>query len=106
MLFERARWPAKVRPEVAEAPCCGVRSVVTPGVMTENEMKLRPLIGRLSICCCETTVATAVRCASSSGPGAETVMVSAVPETLQDERQVDAGAEGERDALPELARKA
>ena len=56
MLFERARWPAKVRPEVADAPCCGVRSVVTPGVMTENEMKLRPLIGRLSICCCETTL--------------------------------------------------
>ena len=51
MLFERARWPPNDRPEVAEAPCCGVRSVVTPGVMTEKLMKLRPLMGRLSICC-------------------------------------------------------
>ena len=68
---------------MAEAPCCGVRSVFTPGVMTANERKLRPSMGRLSICCRETTEATTVRCASSSGPGAETVMVSAVPETFR-----------------------
>ena len=60
MLFERARWPANERPEVAEAPCCGVWSVVTPGVMTEKLMKLRPLMGRLSICCWPTTEDTAV----------------------------------------------
>ena len=36
MLFERARWPPNERPEVEVAPCCGVRSVVTPGVMTEK----------------------------------------------------------------------
>jgi hypothetical protein len=49
MLFDRARWPANVSPEVADAPCCGVRSVFTAGVMTEKEMKFRPLIGRLLI---------------------------------------------------------
>ena len=31
MLFERARCPPNERPEVADAPCCGVLSVVTPG---------------------------------------------------------------------------
>ena len=60
MLLERARWPANERPEVADAPCCGVWSVVTPGVITEKLMKLRPLMGRLSICCWPTTEATAV----------------------------------------------
>ena len=73
MLFERARWPANVRPEVAEAPCCGVLSRVTPGVITEKEMKSRPLIGRLLICCCVTTVATAVCARSTSGGDATTV---------------------------------
>ena len=61
MLFERARWPVKERPEVADAPCCGVLSRLTPGVMTEKLMKLRPLMGRFSICCWPTTDATAVR---------------------------------------------
>ena len=49
MLFDRARWPANVSPDVADAPCCGVWSTVTPGVMIENEMKFRPLIGSDSI---------------------------------------------------------
>ncbi len=79
MLFDRARWPANVRPEVADAPCCGVRSVVTPGVMIENEMKLRPLIGRLAICCWETTVATEVFCVSTSDACPSTVTCSVVP---------------------------
>ena len=48
MLFDRARWPANDRPEVPDAPCCGVRSVATPGASSENPMKLRPLIGRCS----------------------------------------------------------
>ena len=82
MLFDRARWPAKVSPEVADAPCCGVRSVVTPGVMTEKEMKLRPLIGRLSICCCETTLATAVFCVSTIGAGAVTITCSCAPASV------------------------
>ena len=50
MLFERARWPANERPEVPDAPCCGVRSVATPGVSSEKLMKIaRPLIGSRSI---------------------------------------------------------
>ena len=50
--------------------------------MSENEMKLRPLIGRLSICCCETTVAIALRCVSTIGDGAVTVSCSAAPARL------------------------
>src|SRR5512139_2065257 len=50
MLFDRARCPAKVRPEVDAAPCWGVRSVLTPGVRVENDRKLRPFVGRASIC--------------------------------------------------------
>jgi hypothetical protein len=50
MLFERARWPPNERPDVADAPCCGVRSFVTPGVSTLKLRKLRPFVGRLSIC--------------------------------------------------------
>jgi hypothetical protein len=81
MLFERARWPANVSPDVADAPCWGVWSLVTPGVMIENEMKFRPLMGRLSICRCETTVATAVLLASTTGDSAITVTDSSVPDT-------------------------
>ena len=81
MLFERARWPVNDRPEVADAPCCGVRSVVTPGVMTEKLMKLRPLIGRLSICCRLSTDDTAVFVTSTTGDSPVTVNCSAVPAT-------------------------
>ena len=79
MLLERARWPVKERPEVAEAPCCGVRSVVTPGVMIEKLMKLRPLIGRFSICCWPTTEETDVSVASTIGDSPTIVSSSWVP---------------------------
>ena len=84
MLFERARWPENVNPEVADAPCCGVRSVLTPGVITAKEMKFLPSIGRLSICCCDTTLAIAVFCESTTGASAKTVMDSAVPAILSE----------------------
>ena len=61
MLFERARCPPNDKPEVADAPCCGVRSVVTAGVMIEKLMKLRPLIGSSSICSWLMTVEIEVR---------------------------------------------
>ena len=83
MLFERARWPPNDSPEVAEAPCCGVRSVVTPGVMTEKLMKFRPLIGRLSICCWPTTVDTEVCEGSTTAPSAVIVISSWPPATFR-----------------------
>ncbi len=79
MLLERARWPAKERPEVAEAPCWGVRSVVTPGVMIEKLMKLRTLMGRFSICCWPTTEETEVSVTSMIGDSETMVSSSCVP---------------------------
>jgi hypothetical protein len=60
MLFDRARCPPNDSPEVAEAPCCGVRSLVTPGVMIEKLRKLRRLMGSPSICDWLTTAETVV----------------------------------------------
>ena len=40
MLFDRPRWPVNDRPLVAVAPCCGVRSVVTPGVITREAQEV------------------------------------------------------------------
>ena len=82
MLLDRARCPVKDSPEVAEAPCWGVRSGATPGVITEKPMKLRPLIGRLSICCCPTTDWTAVWLGSTTGASAVTVVSSWPPATF------------------------
>ena len=82
MLFDRARWPVKDRPDVAEAPCCGVRSVVTPGVMTEKLMKLRPLIGRFWTCSWPTTVESAVWPASTTRVSAPTMMPSSTAATF------------------------
>ncbi len=81
-LLDRARCPVKDSPDVAEAPCRGVRSGATPGVITEKLMKFRPLIGRLSICCCPTTDWTAVWLGSTTGPSAVTVVSSWPPATF------------------------
>ena len=106
MLFERARWPVNERPEVADAPCCGVRSVVTPGVMTEKLMKLRPLIGRLSICCRLSTDDTAVFVTSTTGESPVTVTCSAVPATDNRKSTRDGLAEEQHDARLRLGREA
>ena len=66
-------------PDVAEAPCWGVVSRVTPGVITEKLMKFRPLMGSPSIWDCPTTEATAVRWASTSSASPVTVTDSARP---------------------------
>ena len=79
MLLDRPRCPAKVRPDVALAPCCGVRSLFTAGVMTENARKLRPLVGSVSISRWGTTVDTAVRRISIAPDSARTVTSSEGP---------------------------
>ncbi len=82
MLFDRPRCPAKVRPEEALEPWSGVTSVVTPGARVENPMNVRPLIGRLAICCAEMVVAISLRRTSTAGEPPTTVIVSLVAETL------------------------
>jgi hypothetical protein len=45
MLLDRALWPPNDSPDVAAAPCRGIRSLITPGVNSEKDMKFRPLAG-------------------------------------------------------------
>ena len=58
-----ARTSAPTSPTRPAAACC---RCVTPGVITANEMKLRPLIGSVLICCCVMTLAIAVCKVSSA----------------------------------------
>ena len=95
MLFERARWPVNDSPLVAAAPWSGVRSLVTPGVMAANPMKLRPLIGSESIWCCLTTVPISMRPVDANV--ASVVTVTAVVRVLQLEREVHADRLSERE---------
>ena len=90
------------RPLVVSAPCCGVRSVVTPGVITEKLMKLRPLIGSDSICGAPTTDATAVCRVPAPDASAVTVTVSSRVRNPQDDIEHRRLAELQDDAVEDL----
>jgi len=57
----------------------GVVVDVGPGVMTLKLRKFRPLVGRLSICSCPTTVETEVSLTSTTGALPLTTIASAAP---------------------------
>ena len=73
-LFDRERWPANTSSAAAAVPWLGPRSTFTPGVRRAKDVRSLALLGRPSICCCDTTVAIAVLRVSTIDDSAATTV--------------------------------